>query len=76
MPMNFADPDFLVDRVTRIWSWRFPNKGETQEQYREAAARYVGLSDPQEAEAIRKSAVFTKFDPPLIFRETSRGPIV
>lgn len=69
MPMDFSDPNFLVDRVTRIWSWRFPDKGETQEQYREAAARYVGLSDPQEAEAIRKSAVFTKFDPTPIFKK-------
>jgi hypothetical protein len=69
MPMNFADPNFLVDRVTRIWSWRFPNKGETQEQYRKAAAQYVGLSDPEEAKAILDSAVFTKFDPPLVFKD-------
>jgi len=64
--MDFSDPNFLVHRATRIWGWRFPNRDESQEQYRELFATYVALSDPDEAEAIRKSAVFTKFDKAIL----------
>lgn len=68
MPMDFKDPNFMVARATKVWGWRLPRKGESQEQYRAAFAKYVELSDPEEADAIRNSAVLTKFDPPLVFK--------
>jgi hypothetical protein len=64
MPMDFAEPNFLVHRATRVWGWRFPNKDESEAEYRTAFATYVALSDPEEAKAIRDKEVFVKFDSP------------
>ena len=69
MPIDFSSMETVFKRVVNIWSWRKPQLGETPEQYREAAAHYVGLSDPEEADAIRNGKVFTKFDPPLVFKD-------
>lgn len=69
MPIDFANMETVFKRAVNIWSWRKPQPGETPEQYREAAAQYVGLSDPEEADAIRNGKVFTKFDPTLVFKD-------
>jgi hypothetical protein len=69
MPISFSDPETVFNRAVRVWCWRKPHHGESFEQYRDEFAQYVNLSDPEEAEAIRKGADFTKFDPPVTFRD-------
>lgn len=69
MPMNFADPETVFHRATRVWGWRRPERGESFEQYRAAFAQYVRLSDPDEADALEAGAVFAKFDPPPVFKD-------
>ena len=62
MPIPFSDPEVVFNRATRVWGWRRPRPDESFEQYREAFAQYVKLSDPEEAAALEAGAVFTKFD--------------
>jgi hypothetical protein len=62
MPLDFNDEKTVFDRAVRVWSWRRPEHGESFEDYRRAFAQYVGFSDLEEAEAIERGAVFTKFD--------------
>jgi hypothetical protein len=60
--MDFADPEVVFNRATKIWSWRHPKKDESFEDYRAAFAEYVRLSDPEEADALTAGAIFTKYD--------------
>lgn len=59
VPINFSDPKELFHRATRGWQWRTPKEGETEEQYRAAFAKYVEISSPEEAKAIRAKAKYS-----------------
>lgn len=58
IPVDFADPKQMVERATRIWGWRFPRDGESEQEYRTAFAAYVVLSSKEEAKAIKTKAVY------------------
>lgn len=74
--MDFSDPEFVFHRATRVWGWRKPTKGEGFVEYRKAFARYVALSDPDEAKALEQGAVFTKFDAPISVVTLPAAPAV
>lgn len=58
IPVDFSDPQQMVERATRIWGWRFPREDESEQEYREAFAAYVALSNKEEAEAIKTKAAY------------------
>jgi hypothetical protein len=62
MPINFSNKKEVAYRAIKVWGWRYPEKYETFEEYRAAFAAYVRLSDPEEADALVRGELFTKFD--------------
>jgi hypothetical protein len=62
MPFDFSDKETVFHRAVRVWCWRKPHKDESFDAYRIAFADYVRHSDPEEADAIERGELFTKYD--------------
>jgi len=52
MPMNFPDMKSLIS-AAKVWKFRKPIEGETEQEYRSALADYVTPKDLIESHEIR-----------------------
>ena len=52
MPMSFPDMKSLIS-AAKVWKFRRPTEGETEQEYRSALADYVTPKDLIEAHEIR-----------------------
>lgn len=52
MPMSFPDMNSLT-HAAKVWKFRVPNPGETENQYRKALADFVQPHDLIESQEIR-----------------------
>jgi len=60
--MDFPDMQSLT-RAAKLWKFREPNKGETEDQYRIALADHVQPRDYIESLEIRNAVGWDKFSP-------------
>ena len=61
MPMNFPDYDSIKNRG-KMWKFREPNPGETEESYRNALADFVQPKDLIESCEIKNKTGWDKWN--------------
>ena len=63
MPMDFPDLKSL-EFAAKVWKFRTPNEGESEDDYRNALANFVSDKDYIESQEIRHKSGWDKWTDP------------